>query len=125
MNANNITALGLLCLSACTVEHGKVPVIDELSLPESVTLDADGTYHVNGTISFHDDDDTVSRVRVKIASIGAAGDYPATGGKTATKAPLALKIVGTAPKGALQLTVWILDVEGNISDPKNPTVTLK
>lgn len=118
-------ALAALSLAACTVEHGKVPVIDELILPESVTLDADGTYHVNGTISFHDDDDTVSRVRVQIASLGAKADYPATGGKSAVKAPLTLKVVGSAPKGELQLTVWILDIEGNISDPKTPKITLK
>ncbi len=119
--------LAALCLflAACEVSHGKIPVIDELVLPESATLDADGTYHVDGTIGYHDDDDTVSRVRVEVPSIRAIAHYPAAGKSSASAEPLALRIVGTAPKGALTINVLVLDREGNASDPRSATVTLK
>lgn len=114
-----------VALSACTVESLKPPVIDEFVLPESATLDPDGTYHVNATLSFHDEDDAVARIRVQIPSLGALNDFGSLSGKSVTKGVLPLKIVGTAPKGALAITVMAVDVEGNLSDPKSASVTLK
>lgn len=111
--------------TACSIQQGKVPVIDALALPASVTLDADGSYHIDATISYHDDDDEVSRIRVSAPSIGATAQLAAPGGKTATDAPFTFKIVGTAPKGALGIKILILDVEGNASDEKTASVTLK
>jgi hypothetical protein len=118
-------AVLLLFLAACSVEQGKLPVVDEFTLPESATLDADGTYHVDATISFHDDDDSVRRVRVQIPAVGATRDYSSLSGKSVTKGVLPLQIVGTAPKGALQISVQAIDLEGNVSDPKSASVTLK
>lgn len=117
--------VALLFYTACTVQQGKVPVLDSVSVPESVTLDADGTYHVDATYAYHDDDDEVSRVQVQIASLGATAQYGTPGGKVSKSATVLLKIVGTAPKGATELTFWVLDVEGNMSDPKTAKVTLK
>jgi hypothetical protein len=119
-----VAALCVL-LAACEVSSGKLPVIDELVMPDSVTIDADGTYHVDGTISYHDEDDTVSRVRVEIPAIRASAQYPASGTSSATRASLAIRIVGTAPKGATTINVNVLDREGNASDTKVVTVTLK
>jgi hypothetical protein len=118
-------ALALLFLTSCSVESGKLPVVDEFVLPESATLDADGTYHVDATISFHDDDDVVKRVRVQVPALGVAKDYTSPSGKSVTKGALPLQIVGTAPKGALTLHVQVLDSEGNVSDPKSASITLK
>jgi hypothetical protein len=115
-------ALWLLPLFACTVQQGKIPVIDEVSVPATASLNADGTYHVDATVRYHDDDDKVSRVRAQVAALGPPGQYAATGN---TETAVALKIVGTAPKGATTITFWVLDVEGNMSDPKNVTVTLQ
>lgn len=118
-------ALALLLLPACSIEHGKLPVIDALGLPESVSLDADGTYHVDATISYHDDDDEVSRIRVSIPSLGAAAQYASPGGKKATAAAFTFKVAGDTPKGKLAVEVLVLDVEGNASEAKTGSVTLK
>lgn len=118
-----IALLALFC--GCTIEQGKVPVIDAFGLPASVSLDADGSYHVDATISYHDDDDAVSRIRVHVASLNATAEYSAPGGQKATDAPFTFKVVGTAPKGALAVEVIVLDVEGNASDVKSGSVTLK
>ena len=118
-------ALALLFLASCSVEAGKIPVIDEFTLPESATLNADGTYHVDATISFHDDDDSVRRIRVTVPSIGAAKDYTSPTGKSVTNGTLSLQIVGTAPKGALAINVQLIDTESNVSDPKSASITLK
>lgn len=115
----------LVVLTACTVESLKPPVIDEFVLPESATLDADGTYHVDATLSFHDEDDAVAGIRVQIPAISARNDYKSLSGKSVSRGVLPLKIVGTAPKGALEIIVLAIDVEGNISDPKSAKVTLK
>src|SRR6476469_6894756 len=93
--------LWLLSLSACSIEQGKNPVIDELVVPAEATLASDGTYHVDSTISFHDDDDAVTRIRVRLESTGATAEYPATGEQTAKNSPFTILIAGTAPKGAL------------------------
>lgn len=118
-----LVLLALTC--GCTIEHGKIPVIDAFNLPQSVSLDGDGTYHVDATISYHDDDDAVSRIRVHIASLNATGEYSAPGGQKAENAPFTFKVVGSAPKGPLGVEVMILDVEGNASDVKSGSVTLK
>lgn len=112
-------------LSGCSIQQGKLPVIDAFGLPESVSLDADGTYHVDATISYHDDDDAVSRIRVNVPSLNATGEYGAPGGQKATNAPFTFKVVGSAPKGPLAVSVIVLDVEGNASDMKSGSVTLK
>jgi hypothetical protein len=118
-------ALALLLLPACSIEQGKNPVIDDLAVPESATLAADGTYHVDSTISFHDDDDAVNRIRVHVDSLGATAEYPANGERSATHAPFTIQVAGSAPKGPLALSVIVLDVAGNASDTKTATVTLK
>lgn len=119
-----VAALSLF-LAACSVEQGKVPVLDAFTLPESVTLDADGAYHVTATVSFHDDDDPVAKVRITIASIRAAHDYTSLTGQRVENGTLELKITGAAPKGALTITAQAVDREGNVSDPKSASVTLK
>ncbi|MGZ3420289.1 MAG: hypothetical protein ACXVEF_36350 [Polyangiales bacterium] len=115
----------LLPLTACSVEQGKNPVIDDLAVPATATLASDGTYRLDSTISFHDDDDEVNRIRVHVESLDATAEYPATGGKSATHAPFTIQIAGTAPKGPLSLSVIVLDVAGNSSDTKTATVTLQ
>ena len=115
----------LVFLTACSVEQGKLPVMDEFTLPESATLDADGSYKVVASVSFHDDDDPVAKVRVTIASIRAAHDYTSLTGQKVEKGSLALTIVGSAPKGPLQITAQAIDREGNVSDPKSASITLK
>ncbi len=119
-----LAALAVL-LSACSVESMKIPVVDELILPESVTLDADGTYHIDAVISFHDDDDAVAGVRVQVPALGARNDYTSLSGKRVEKGVLPLKIIGTTPKGPLEIIVMAVDVEANVSDPKSAKVTLK
>ncbi|MBI2393641.1 MAG: hypothetical protein HYV09_28950 [Deltaproteobacteria bacterium] len=121
--ARRVAAAALL-LAACTVEQGTRPVIDALTLADSATLDPDGTYHVAGLISYHDDDDEVRRIRVQVPSLGSSAQYPASG-RAANDAAIALRIVGTAPKGPLAVTVSVIDAEANESDPRSATVTLK
>lgn len=115
----------LVALTACTVESLKPPVIDEFLLPESATLDADGTYHVDATVSFHDEDDAVARIRVQIPALGARNDYSSLSGNSVTRGVLPLRIVGTAPRGQLEIIVMAVDVERNMSDPKSAKITLK
>ena len=115
----------LLLLPACSIDQGKNPVIDDLVVPAEATLASDGTYHVDSTISFHDDDDAVSRIRVRIDGTGATAEYAANGERTAKNAPFTIQIAGTTAKGTLGLSVFILDSEGNASDTKSATVTLK
>jgi len=112
-------------LAACSVEQGKLPVVDAFTLPESATLDADGTYHVTATVSFHDDDDPVAKVRITIPSIRAAHDYTSLTGQRVENGALELKIAGAAPKGALSITAQAIDREGNVSDPKSASITLR
>lgn len=115
----------LLGLAACTVEHGKIPVVDEVTVPASATLDADGTYHVDATVTFHDDDDNVRKIRVTIESLKTGNDYPITSVRSATNLLIPVRIVGSAPKGETELRVQAIDLEGNVSDPKSVKVTLR
>jgi hypothetical protein len=120
-----VVSVALLFLSACSIEQGKNPVIDDLVVPAEATLASDGTYHVDSTISFHDDDDAVTRIRVKLEGTGATAEYPANGEQTAKNAAFTIQIAGTTPKGAVTLSVFVLDAQGNASDTKSASVTLK
>lgn len=115
----------LLFFSACSIEQGKNPVLDDLVVPAEATLASDGTYHFDSTISFHDGDNGVTRIRVRLDSTGATAEYPASGDRSAKNAPFTIQIAGTAPKGQLVLSVFVLDAEGNASETKSATVTLK
>jgi hypothetical protein len=115
----------LVFLTACTVEQGERPVVDAFTLPESATLDPDGTYKLTATVSFHDDDDPVTKLRVTIPSLGAGHDYTSLSGQRVENGSLAIQVAGTAPKGALTIAVTAIDREGNMSDPKSASVTLK
>jgi hypothetical protein len=47
------------------IDAATAPVVDDVSVPASATIDSlTGVAHINGSISFHDDFDTVTSVNI-------------------------------------------------------------
>jgi hypothetical protein len=108
---------------------GKPPIIDNLNMPSTVTLNAtDNQFDVTGTISFHDDDDKVTTMRIIVPSAGDARfEFPVTPApvQMVTDGPIRVSFVGSTPKGPIEYDVSLIDESSAVSDVKRETVTLQ
>jgi hypothetical protein len=101
------------------------PVIDRLDMPARAALDADGFYHCDGQIAFHDSDDPVKTLTVSIPAYFARYDF-ATGELRVTSAfPVLLRLAGSTPKGPLSYAIALTDDSGLQSAAMTETVTLQ
>lgn len=121
-----VVALACTCLLACSssTPANKAPVIDVVDMPATAT-GTNGNYVIQGSITFHDDDDTVNQLRLE--ADGAQSAPPSTFPQPATmgKAPLALTFTGATPGLVLNYRISVIDSRGLESAKTMKTVTLQ
>jgi hypothetical protein len=98
------------------------PVIDALVMPASASAGPDGSYVLAGTISFHDDDEIVTRLHFQVDGLDLA--TPAFDVASGTGVPVTVKL--TATRGVtVPYEVSIVGASGAESAIKTATVTLE
>jgi hypothetical protein len=112
--------------SSTSTSSPKPPVIDNLQLPASVTGSAN-VYTIQGTISFHDDDDQVTTLHVKIPNTNIDNKDAVTPASTGTN--VALKLVLTtaspvSPGTVIEIDISLIDQAGAESAVLQEHVTL-
>jgi len=101
------------------------PVIDDLQMPGTAQVGADGYYSVEGLISFHDDVGAVSKIRIRVPLVGQTYEFDAAGGLARGTLPLVVKFSSASPKGIMEYDVSLVDVMGTASPPHSTFVTLQ
>lgn len=103
------------------------PVIDALQIPEQAV--PSGAYYViQGTIGFHDDDDTVHEVHVRVPVIGKLVVIPAGDEAKVENDPITLQLSADVPlggRGETELDFSVVDSRGRESTPVKATVVLQ
>jgi hypothetical protein len=119
----------LIALLAAGCGNATGPVIDDLQMPATSQVGADGFYSVEGLISFHDDASasggSVNKIRIHVASVGQTYDFDAQGGLNRGTLPLVVKFSSASPKGYMQYDVSLVDAAGSSSAARNATVQLQ
>src|SRR5438270_6062339 len=98
--------LAIVLCAGCGSAVG--PVIDDLQMPGSAQLGADGFYSVEGLISFHDEIGIVNKIRIRVPQVGQTGqtyDFDASGGLQRGTLPLVVKFSSQSPNGQMQYEV--------------------
>ncbi len=117
--------LAILCLAAgCTASTPKPPVLDDLQMPQSATVGASGFYEVSGLLSFHDDDDYVAKIRIRVPLVATTYEYDAPPFQFKGTFALTIKFASTSPKGPVEYDVSLVDTAGLESVPVKRTVNL-
>ena len=114
--------LALVLAVACGPSGVKIaPVLDSVTAPDTLALDtAANKYHFTFTVQFHDDDSTVSSIRIEIQG------YPSqTLNFLDTSLTQTVNLdLGAGFKGkTLSWTIQVIDATGLASNPKFGTVT--
>ena len=119
-------ALGSTALLACSssTPANKAPVVDFVDMP-ATAMGTGGNYVIQGTITFHDDDDTVNQLRLE--ADGAQSAPPSTFPQPVMmgKAPLALTFTGVTPGLVLNYRISVIDSRGLESAKTMRSVTLQ
>ena len=124
-------ALALACTSlfACSsstasAPANKAPVIDVVDMP-ATAMGMGGNYVITGTITFHDDDDTVNQLRLE--ADGAQSAPPSTFPQPVMmgKAPLVLTFSGVTPGLVLNYRISVIESRGLESAKTMRSVTLQ
>lgn len=130
-----------LALSACSSSSSSAkvgPVIDDFTMNDNasvstVTLNGQQVtgYDIKGTISFHDDQQKVTKYIVHLDIPGATTtdqpfDLPVSA-QTQQASNVAFDFVldQNAPKGPIDVTVTLVDAAGAKSDPEKKSTTLQ
>jgi hypothetical protein len=93
-------------------------------MPQTATVGSDGFYTLTGSISFHDDGDAVTKLKIVVPSAGnATFEYDVPSGQTTYA--LIVKVSSAAPKGPIEYDVSLVDAGGAESAPSKQTVTLQ
>src|SRR5258706_10797615 len=102
----------------------KGPVIDDLQLPASAVEGKAGLYVIDGSISFHAEDDAavVSRLIIRVPSTESELTFGTGDQKRAVAAPLTLQILG--PKQTLECLISVADSKGIESNSINVKIDL-
>jgi hypothetical protein len=104
---------------------GSVPVIDDLNMPATAQLGADGYYDLDGTIRFHDDDDVVRVLRIAVPLTHSSFDFTVPQPLERGTVPLQLRFDPRTPKGPIEYDVSLVDGAGRSSAIRTQTVTLQ
>jgi len=115
----------LTALLAAGCGNATGPVIDDLQMPATSQVGADGFYSVEGLISFHDDVGAVNKIRIHVPVVGQTYDFDAQGGLNRGTLPLVVKFSSASPKGFMQYDVSLVDAAGSSSAARNATVQLQ
>lgn len=118
--------LGLL-LVGCSSPQGPAtipPAIDKLDMPATATLDATGHATLTGSVQFHDDDDNVVAVAIRLVKDGKEStgtlSTPYRSGSASVSAVL------TGAKGlVVDYQIMVIDEVGHRSAPLSSSVTLQ
>src|SRR3954466_909445 len=116
--------IGLVALAGCG-GAGAAPGIDDLQMPASATVGADGYFDVDGTISFHDDGGLVNKIRIFIPAVQQTYEFSAEGALSRGTVALQVKFAAAPPKGTVEYDVILVDAAGVSSDASKRMVTLK
>ena len=116
--------LAALLLAACEAA-GTGPVIDDLQMPASAAVGADGFYTLEGVISFHDDVGLVDKIRIYIPLVAQTYEFSASAGLARGSAPLEVKFSGATPRGAIAYDVSLVDAAGAVSEPRQLSIELR
>jgi hypothetical protein len=112
----------LLLLVGC---GGAGPVIDDLQMPDTARVAADGYYSVEGLLSFHDDSGVVNKIRIFVPLVSQTYEFDATGGLVRGTLPLVVKFASASPRGAMAYDVSLVDAAGNASPARSASVKLQ
>jgi hypothetical protein len=115
--------LALVLCAGCGSATG--PVIDDLQMPGTAQVGADGFYSVEGLISFHDDVGAVNKIRIRVPQVGQTYDFDASGGLQRGTLPLVVKFSSVSPRGQMQYEVSLVDTAGSSSAAHPTFVTLQ
>lgn len=132
-----VSFVGLLagCSSSSGASSPGLPVIDDLTLPDTATVatvqtssGAQQAYDIKGSISFHDDKESVTQYKIHIDIPGVTvpdltQGVPATAKSTDQQFEILLD--QSAPKGPADITITLYGASGAASDPSKKTVTLQ
>jgi hypothetical protein len=114
----------LVACSSSSTKSGSPPVIDSITMPGTAMVGSDGYYTLAGSITFHDADDAVTKLKIVVPSAGnATFEYDVPGGQTSYA--LIVKVSGAAPKGPIEYDVSLIDAGGAESAASKQTVTLQ
>jgi hypothetical protein len=117
--------LGFGYALGCGSTRPAPPVIDSLTMPATATLGASGTYDLTGTLHFHDDDDGVATLRVRLPALALSYDTMLAVHFQRGDLPIALHFSASTPKGDLEYQVNLIDLSGLESVPRTEHVTLQ
>jgi len=116
-------ALFTTTLAACSSPDTKRPVIDDLDLPDAVSADPDGAFTLKGTISFHDDSEPVSLLKLRIPSSGQTLSLGLQASTKGERLPITIRLAG-APQ-TLAYEVSIVSTSGVESASLQQDVSLR
>jgi len=114
----------LALLGACTGST-RGPVIDDLQMPQAATLAPSGFFEVAGLASFHDDEDPLAKIRIKVPLVGMSYDYDAPPGLFRGTLQLTVRFAASSPRGPVAYEVSLVDGAGLESAPAKQGVALQ
>ncbi len=120
------SAIGLVS-SGCIIDRSNdydtaYPVIDDVNFPPSAFFTSDGTYTLNGYISFHGPS-SINQLRIG-QSYGGDSVWPFVATTSAIDAPVTIKFSSLTPRGSQPVTLSVIDVTGRESQGVTIYVTL-
>ena len=116
------------CSSSSTPAANKPPVVDAVDMPATAAPVMPGIYEITGSLTFHDDDDTVPEVHLQIvgSTTVTTTKFPSPQVMSG-KAPLLLSFRGTAatPGLVVNYELSVVDSRGLESEKSMKTLTLQ
>ena len=121
-----VLALTVSLLAGCGGGTNSAPVIDKLDLPATATSSG-GAYVLQGTVGFHDDDGTVSTLRVYVPTSRPEPivSPPITPPVARGEARLAVSFSGVGPGTKIDYEIAVVDSEGLESAHSKKSVVLQ
>jgi hypothetical protein len=101
------------------------PEFRGVQVPSTATLAADGFYHVTGVIGFHDLDDAVATLSIRVPFVGRTYDLATPTNDGLGSMTIELKLASTSPKGPVEIDLTLIDDSGLASAPLTEMVTLE
>jgi hypothetical protein len=115
--------LGAGVLAGCMVSAA--PVIDDLRMSPTSSLEADGVYHVRGSISFHSESSLVRKIRITIPKVAQTYELGSNLGVRGDTMDFDVQLHSQTPKGELAYDVSLVDAQGVPSEARRLSVTLQ
>jgi hypothetical protein len=123
-------ALAVACASlfgCSSAAANKAPVVDSVEFPDSATAMPSGSYMVPGTITFHDDDDTVKELHLQIVGQAMVITTPFPQQVMSGKAPLTLTFTPAVPSpgAVVNYEISVVDARSLESAKVMKSITLQ